>query len=218
MSIIIAKKFNGGVLIASDSRGTRGNNGKDNVEKAFESLYSNTALGCVGYLRDCNIIQALEEIVPYKDIFENTPIDIKYVIKVIVPNLFGVFKTQNRIKEEEGIPSFLSEFMFCTEERIFKIDADGAVTEHENFLSIGCGEDYVEGMLNNKEDIKNLEETAKELEEAIMTSCKHDPYISKNPKDIKYIVLVKEGFELEESCQQEVEIEDKNKKKKKNKN
>ena len=83
MSIVIAKKFDKGVLIASDMRATRGNNIKDNARKAFKSLYSNTALGCVGYLRDCNILYGLEEPVPLKDIIEKTPIDLKYVIKNI---------------------------------------------------------------------------------------------------------------------------------------
>lgn len=178
MSVIVALKYNNGVLIGADKQATCGNIKKDNAQKIYKMKYSNTSMGAVGYLRDANILETLEEVIYYKDILNKTKIDRKYVVSKVVPNLFENFENFNRVEEKNGVKKLLSYFIFCTNNKIFEINGDGAVSEHDNFLAMGCGEQLCKGYLDTSYKENLTKEQAEELiSNAIKISCKDDCYI-----------------------------------------
>lgn len=176
MSVVIAKKYNGGVIIGADKRATCGNHTGDVHRKVWKSQLSASAWGCVGFLRDCNIIGVMDEVIDTKDILLGTDIDFKYVVKTVVRNLFKNFEAFGRVKTADGTPQLLSEFLFVTCERIFKIGHDGSVTECEDFATIGCGDQYSEGFLMGSKG-KKEKEVIEEVKKAVEIACQNDPYV-----------------------------------------
>ena len=181
MSIVIGIKYNNGVIVAGDKQSTKGNNARGETIKIKKQKYSNSCFGCVGYSRDTNIIVGHDEIVNYKDILDNVEIDKNYVVNNIIPNLFNLYRNNNRVTNKEGIEYLNNEFIYCTSNKLFSIDADGAVTEYNDYVASGCGEDYVGGYLNNI-DLGNLtkSEAIEVVNNAIKKACKNDPYINGN--------------------------------------
>lgn len=197
MSVIVGVKYNSGVLLGADSQSTAGNIKMDNEIKIKKTKYSNCCIGTCGYGRDGNIMLAKDELMEYKDILEKQEIDFNYIVNTIVPNIFKILRDNHRVVLTDGIESSKSRFVYCTSKKMFKIWNDGAVSVHDDFIALGCGEDLVEGYLNtlNFEDI-NFEDAKRIIETAIKRSCKDDVYI--NDK-ITWVILeeIKDGKETE---------------------
>jgi 20S proteasome alpha/beta subunit len=179
MSIVIGIKYKDGVIVGADKQSTWGNIKEENSTKIYKSKYSNTALGVVGYLRDDNILATIDEIIDFEDIFNKTSIDLKYVVSKVVPKLFNIYKNNNRVILDKGIESFNSLFAFCTNEKMFVIDSEGAVIENKKYIAIGCGQDLVIGYLETIDGLnkKSKEEIEKIINDCILKSCKRDAYI-----------------------------------------
>ena len=181
MSVVVAVKYKNGVCLAADRQSTAGTTKSDNATKIQAFNYSQTAIGTVGYLRDCNIMRTIDEIVPLKDILDQTPIDELYVIKTIAPEICNQLRTNHRLSTENGLEYMNSEMLFATRDKIFTIGADFGVREaDEYFDTIGCGEDKVRGFLTAVGDTSNYtkNQITDVVCEAIRRGCEKDVFVN----------------------------------------
>lgn len=189
MSVVIAAKYRDGVALIADKQATTANNKVNNVKKLQRFILSNTGIGTVGYLRDCNVMRVLEEILEPQDIINKVDIDDIYVIREIVPKIYEHMKEHKRILHSElEVPSMPSQMLFVTSSRIFEIDPDFSVVEAEKcYSTIGCGEEKVRGYMSLIGDTSD--KTQREIEgilvEAIRRGCEDDVYIN-NAYDIMF--------------------------------
>lgn len=168
MSVVIGAKYKDGVIIAADKQATMGNTKTDDATKLQAFKYSNSAIGVVGYLRDCNLMRTLEEVVPYKDILDKVPIDELYVIRAMD-----------------------SRMLYATSDSLFTIDGDfGVVEARASYEVIGCGDDKVRGFMTSIGDTSNMtrSEVLQILDTAIRKGCEKDVFIDDR---IDVIVLEK---------------------------
>lgn len=189
MSVVIAAKYKDGVAIASDKQATGTTTKSDNAIKMQYFKYSNSAMGVVGYLRDCNLIRALEEIVPYKDILDRIKIDEMYVIKKIVPTIHTILEANHRVRTDSGIENMTSVMLYATDDNIYMIGPDFSVIEADSYFSaIGCGDDKAIGYLSSIGDTSNLSKAmiTRVLKEAVQKGCEKDVYIN-DLVDIMYL-------------------------------
>ena len=180
MSVIVALKYKNGVLIGADKQCSSFNIKEDNnAIKINKTKYSNNCMGVVGSLRDANIILNKNKLIKEIKILDKKEIDFKYVVNIIVPNLFEILRKNNRVSSLNNIETLSSTFVYCTNKNLYMIFGDGAVVEREDFITVGCGSDEVRGYLNTL----NLENLTKEkateiIQNSIQKSCKDDIYIN----------------------------------------
>lgn len=189
MSIVIGVKYRDGVALASDKQVSGGGNKANNATKLQRFKYSNSAMGVVGSLRDCNIIRTIEEILSYKDILDKTPIDELYVIKNVVPTVQAVLQHNKRTTIGEGVETMDSEMLYCTKDNIYSIGDDFAVLEADTYYqAIGSGQDKAAGFLASIGDTssKTKEEITDIINETIKKGCESDLYVNEKV-DIIYL-------------------------------
>ena len=115
MSVVISAKYKDGIAIIADKQVTCGTTKSNNGNKLQYFKYSNSAIGVVGYLRDCNIIRTIEEILPYKDIIifkgSDTPLvwDIPFTFER--GTLYFGKNNQIEMKDPEDIGKELSSYL-----------------------------------------------------------------------------------------------------------
>ena len=129
MSIVVAVKYKDGIAVACDTQSTKNGIKTNGVRKFKYFEDSNTLLGIAGYLRDCNVISDIEEIIPYKDLFHKINITEEYVISVIIPFLYEQFLCRGRIDSSGSFPVIGSSLLYITKDKIFTIDCDFGVME-----------------------------------------------------------------------------------------
>lgn len=189
MSVVIGLKYKEGIAIAADKQVSYGNTKSDNATKLQYFKYSNSVLGVVGYLRDCNIMRTIDEIMPYKDILDKTEIDELYVIKTIVPIIQSTLRQNKRLSSKNDIESMDSIMLFCTKDKMFEVGEDFSVLEIEDYyFAIGCGDDKTSGYLISVGDTssKTKKEITEILQETIKKGCEKDIYIN-DKVDIIYL-------------------------------
>lgn len=189
MSVVIGLKYRDGIAIAADKQVSYGSTKADNATKVQYFKYSNSALGIVGYLRDCNIMRTIDEIMPYKDILDKTEVDDLYVIKTIVPIIQSTLRQNKRLSSKNDMESMDSIMLFCTKDKMFKVGEDFSVLEIDDYyFAIGCGDDKASGYLISVGDTssKTKEEITEILQETIKKGCEKDIYIN-GKVDIIYL-------------------------------
>lgn len=193
MSIIIALKFNKGIIIAADKQVSYGNLKEHNAVKIFKSKYSNTAIGIGGDGRGSDIIYSnVDELIEYKDILDKIKIDYKYVVNNIVNNIFHILDKNGNLYKENNTVSCSNELLIISDEKIFHVFSNGALIECNSFGVIGCGYQLVKGYLDGlryNPDVLEEKEAKSLIETCIKDCCKDDVYIDDN---IDYICLYKE--------------------------
>lgn len=182
MSVVIAAKYNKGVALVADKQSTSMGNRQNNIKKIHRFELSNTGIGVVGYLRDCNVMRILEEIIKPMDIIKKTDINEVYVIRNIIPKIIEHMVDNKRtLHSESGMVSMVSQMIFVTNKRIFEIGCDFSVAESDHSYSvIGCGEEKVRGYMSLIGDTsdKNAREIEGILVSAIRKACEDDVYIN----------------------------------------
>lgn len=182
MSIIIALKNKDGIIVGADKQITCMGNSFHTANKIKQFKYSNIIIGTVGYLRDSQIIEKQEEIINWEDIVKKIHINYNYIIDKFIFNIYNIFKSENRIRTEDNIDSFNSDFLIATNEGLFIIENDMSIIECENFATIGSGLELVNGYLNTLNNFSEM--TMKECENilhiAIKKSCKNNIGIDEN--------------------------------------
>ena len=177
MSIVVAVKYKDGIAVACDTQSTKNGIKTNGVRKFKYFEDSNTLLGIAGYLRDCNVISDIEEIIPYKDLFHKINITEEYVISVIIPFLYEQFLCRGRIDSSGSFPVIGSSLLYITKDKIFTIDCDFGVMEitDNSFFCVGSGEELTRGYLSAVGDTSELNEEAvtELIHQAITIGCEN---------------------------------------------
>lgn len=194
MSVVVAAKYKDGIAVAADKQATKYNTCFDNACKLHNFKYSNSVIGTVGCLRDCNVIRLLEEVISYKDLIDNVPVDELYVIGKIVPTIQEHMAKHERIETHNGLKSMPSTMLYATPNDIYIIAHDFAVITEYNYGTIGCGDEKVIGYMSLVGDTSkyNREQITTVLVEAITRACERDVFINDNI-DIIYLEKDKGG-------------------------
>lgn len=191
MSVVIGLRYNNGVIIGADRQATSGNLKTHSTQKIYKSAYSNTAWGCVGTLRDLDIVSCnVDELMNYKDVLDKVEIDKKYVVNVIVVRIFNELMKFNRAYKVDNVVDIDSSFLIADDSKMFTIGHDGSVIQYDDYCAIGCGDQLVKGHL----DALNLEELSEPeavdlMNRLIKLCCKEDAYIDDNVD----IIVLKKG-------------------------
>ena len=204
MSVVVAIKYDKGMLLGADRQISSGHLASGETQKVYKSQYSNTAWGSVGCLRILDLISCnVDDLMSYKDILDKVELDKPYVVNVIVPKIFIKLKEYNQAYLENNLLSIDNQFLICDYDSIFKIDTDGSVVEHKwfefgkdengkeleiseviefgKYYAIGSGYELVLGNLQSsyKEDL-DLDTAVDLLIDSIRKSCKNELYINSN--------------------------------------
>lgn len=182
MSVVVAIKYDKGMLLGADRQISSGHLASGETQKVYKSQYSNTAWGSVGCLRILDLISCnVDDLMSYKDILDKVELDKPYVVNVIVPKIFIKLKEYNQAYLENNLLSIDNQFLICDYDSIFKIDTDGSVVEFDKYYAIGSGYELVLGNLESsyKEDI-DLDTAVDLLIDSIRKSCKNELYINSN--------------------------------------
>ena len=182
MSVVVAIKYDKGMLLGADRQISSGHLASGETQKVYKSQYSNTAWGSVGCLRILDLISCnVDDLMSYKDILDKVELDKPYVVNVIVPKIFIKLKEYNQAYLENNLLSIDNQFLICDYDSIFKIDTDGSVVEFDKYYAIGSGYELVLGNLQSsyKEDL-DLDTAVDLLIDSIRKSCKNELYINSN--------------------------------------
>lgn len=182
MSVVVAIKYDKGMLLGADRQISSGHLALGETQKVYKSQYSNTAWGSVGCLRILDLISCnVDDLMSYKDILDKVELDKPYVVNVIVPKIFIKLKEYNQAYLENNLLSIDNQFLVCDYDSIFKIDTDGSVIEFDKYYAIGSGYELVLGNLQSsyKEDL-DLDTAVDLLIDSIRKSCKNELYINSN--------------------------------------
>lgn len=225
MSIVIASKYQNGVIMMSDRQVTRYRIQaiKDSVEKIYAVPNTDVLIGGVGILRELQQIKKISgNIFNNKDLTEKNCID-------IVDKITHEFRDKEYINPASVVDNLDSQFLFCDAYNINYISGDLSVIGNLNYFAIGCGEDLVMGYLNTVFKEKSPEdfsfrEIQEILEESIRISCKDNLgiddnidmlYVTKIPADLvedtmisiidmcEYKSVKKQTIDKEKMCTQE---------------
>lgn len=177
MSVCVAMKFKGGVILAADRRITAGQRSYSGC-KIWSTRWLGLGVGAVGSAAiDSALRYGLSDLMRPEDILDGKPFDIDYVSSVTVPMIFKMLK-DNEIPNG-GDPEYLNfQTLVCDPQHIFEIGGDRFALEHDDFAEIGCGQDYVHGYLANiyKKNM-SLKEATDVAVKAIQNSCGDSVFI-----------------------------------------
>lgn len=184
MSVVIAIKYNEGVILASDRQASYGNLKTDNCRKIFKSKYSETAYGMAGSTRDIDILSCnIVDLMNYKDILDKVEMDKTYVVNNIVNNIFELLMDKN-FTYKDAI-ELDGQYLIVSNQRIFQMFCNGAILEYENFCTIGSGCQLAKGLLEGvtNYDSLNWAEAIDLATDVVNKACKDDHSIN-NKMDI----------------------------------
>ena len=179
MSVVVAIKDNDRVWVGCDSQITRGDWSKEEL-KGYHKIWkpsddSQIVMGGVGYPRDINILSTTTEWVDELTKLKNS-VDLKYIIRSVVPKAFKELEDLGRLQNKDGIKSMKSSFLFAYKDQVYEISVDGCVICHDDIAAIGSG--YVE-CLGAWDIVKNAQMTAKEkLIHILRASCQINLYVN----------------------------------------
>ena len=178
MSVVVAIKKNGKIYIGADSQCTRGgsrtsltnpNNYKIWKVKGVE----NTLMAHVGYARDASVIRVMNDLVREIDVIHDE-INYEYVVNRILPKIIDELSDRKYINIREKFDTLDSKFLFAHQDKLFLISNDAAVTEIDDYVSMGSGESEAIGSLITTE---NEENPISRIIKAIKSSSVHDIYV-----------------------------------------
>ena len=175
MSLIIAMKCRGGVLVASDSQATTGSFTTHNSRKIYKNG-KNKFIGAVGDLRDADLMA----VAPDFSIGKDFPL-YKNMVESIVPNLFNYLRKNKRLSETDGIEEAKSTFVYCTAKNIYDIYCDGSVNEYAYYCAAGSGADVARGILDAlyRENMP-LEEALELIKKIFTIVSNNNAYVDNN--------------------------------------
>ena len=178
MSVVVAIKKDGKIIMGADSQVTRGgtrtslsnpNNYKVWKVKGVE----NCLMGHVGSLRDACVVKIMDNLVRDIDIMRNM-IDFEYVVTRIVPMIIEQLMEFNYLEKDDVFRTMDSKYLFAYQDHLYVIGLDGSVIEVDDCVAIGSGESEAIGSL-----VTTVEEDDPKvrLVKAIKASAAHDIYV-----------------------------------------
>ena len=177
MSVVVAIKENGKVMIGADSQCTRGGTRRTlsnpNNYKVWRVLDAESCLlAHVGLVREANIIRVARELVPEMAQIKNK-IDFSFVVQHLVPRMFAELEEYRAIKKSDGPLEFDSSFLFAYKDKLFYISGNATVIEIDDYVAIGSGECEAIGSLLSTEG----EPSEERIKKAIKASAASDIYV-----------------------------------------
>ena len=177
MSVVVAIKENGKIMMGADSQctkgGTRRSLSNPNNYKIWKVLDSeNCLLGHVGLVREANVIRVARDLVPEMAQIKDK-VDFSFVVKRLVPTMFEELEEYRVIKKGDNPPEFESSFLFAYKDKLFYISGNGTVIEIDDYCAIGSGECEAIGSL-----LSTVGESPEErIKKAIKASAANDIYV-----------------------------------------
>ena len=182
MSVVIACKFNNGVIVASDRQVTRGYYEKleDKVTKQIKIEGKNITIGSVGSLRELQKMKLIANKL-FRDIND---LNEDECIK-LTNNITRVYRDFEFIEPTQIIKELNNVYLLTDPYNIKLMTNDLTIMSDFDYYAIGCGDDLALGYLNvefKDKDPNDMtsEEIIKILTEAIKTSCKDSTGIDDN--------------------------------------
>lgn len=177
MSVVVAIKENGKIMMGADSQctkgGTRRSLSNPNNYKIWKVLDSeNCLLGHVGLVREANVIRVARDLVPEMAQIKDK-VDFSFVVKRLVPTMFEELEEYRVIKKGDTPPEFESSFLFAYKDKLFYISGNGTVIEIDDYCAIGSGECEAIGSLLSTEG----ESPEERIKKAIKASAANDIYV-----------------------------------------
>ena len=177
MSVVVAIKENGKIVMGADSQctkgGTRRSLSNPNNYKIWKVLDSeNCLLGHVGLVREANIIRVARGLIPEIAQLKGN-VDFSFVVKRLVPTMFEELEDYRIIKKDDSPPHFESSFLFAYKDKLFYISSNGTVIEIDDYCTIGSGECEAVGSLLSTEG----DPPEERIKKAIKASAANDLYV-----------------------------------------
>ena len=177
MSVVVAIKKDGKIIMGADSQvtsgGTRVSLSNPNNYKIWKVKgVDNCLMGHVGNLRDACVTRTITNFVREIDVLHNT-IDFEYVVDRVVPMLLDLLKDRKYLKDE-NLSTMESRFLFAYKDKLFVIGTDTSVIEVDDCVAIGSGESEAIGSLLTSQD---TDDARLRVIKAIRSSAAHDIYV-----------------------------------------
>lgn len=178
MSLVVAIKDNGKVVIGANSQSTRGSSrtslsNQNNYKIWKVKGVKNCLMGHAGALRDACAIRVMtgliDELTKMKD-----DVDYEYVVNEITPKIIEELKERLYVKVDGYFDMLESRFILAYKDRLFLISNDGTVLEIDDYCVIGSGESEAIGSLLSTGNEKDVSER---IIKAIKASATHDIYV-----------------------------------------
>lgn len=180
MSVVVALKYDNGVVIGADKQGTADYIYKQEITKLKQFEYSKVAMGACGTLDNFIPFLYMEEIIDFEHLYKKNKITSQYIYERVCPKIKNTLKEKGLLDNGKHLNI---EYLLATNELIVCVDSTFMpIVVNEKFYSIGCGHPEVMGYLNVALDgveTKNItkDEAIKYVEQAIQLACKNDCYI-----------------------------------------
>lgn len=219
MSLVIAIKDKNRIVLGADKQGSFG----DSKEHTFTKLWEvpdldGAIMGGVGTARASQVLQFAHII--DKNYISNNGLTTDYIVTVIVPNIVDAL-TENGVvcKDDNGGTLIPNNFIFAYEDKARMIFSDLSVSEIEDTLAIGSGQDVAKGVLYATKDKNPFERIVTSIQAASVHTLFVDDnvdFFATDFFDEDEQILIDLGLlEKEEEVEEEVKKKKKKNKKKK---
>lgn len=155
MSVVIAIKDKDRFILGSDKQVSAGNRKDSTGTKVWEvEGYDNCCMGGVGYARANQILQYIQSLIDRNSVdFKREGITSAYVALALTETIWATLESRGMrciSHPEEGMDlKFLpNEFIFAYGDKCWVIHPDMSVTEVEDYVAIGSGEEVAIGNLD----------------------------------------------------------------------
>lgn len=178
MSVVVAIKSEGKIVIGSDSQvtkgGTRTTLKNPNNYKIWKVDGSeNCLMAHVGNVRDANVIRLMRDVIDDYDEYRDR-VNYRFVVKYLVPEIIKTLKEAGYLKMSDGYLEYMdSSFLFAYKDQLFMINSDGCVIEIDDYVAIGSGAQEAIGSLLSTEG----QGARRRIVKAIKASAANDIYV-----------------------------------------
>ncbi len=143
ISVVVAMKIKGGVVVAADSQITIGGVSKTSVCKSnykvwHPSEYLNIVIGSVGSVRELNLIKTTKDLISEVRYIKND-VDFEYIVSDFVPKMRETLIEKKAIEDEKKPFRFSNSYIIAVADKIYQIHHDCSVMEIDQYTAIGSG-------------------------------------------------------------------------------
>lgn len=198
MSVVVAIKQDGVVYIGCDSQVTRGGTRRTlssvNNYKVWKVLgVDNVLMAHTGSVKDACAVRTMEDLITEYDIYRNR-IEYGLIVNRVYPEIIDRLQHLQYLPKEKPFDALNSSFLFAYKDKLFELASDGSVIEHEDYVTMGSGEDFARGSLSTTEE----EEPNKRIIKAIKASASGDIYVNypiilTNTENCEFIIVTEDN-------------------------
>lgn len=148
MSLVIAIKDQNRIVLGADKQGSFG----DSKDHTFTKLWDvpnleGAIMGGVGTARASQILQ-YSNIIDRNYINDNEEVTTDYIVTVVVPKIVDALTQNGIVCEDDSKTTMIpNTFIFAYKDKAWMIFSDLSVSEIDDTLAIGSGQDIAKGVL-----------------------------------------------------------------------